>query len=1103
MRHQSPFFRVMCDFVLPVAAASLLLCHADAAIQLADASDRSILGESSIGESDVQLSVHLDVEALLRNPAVLVDSVGDGVWSIAAEPGRRLVQLPMVVEVPDTVIDLSTPPVSLRSSRFLTWHILDDDQIPGRGRATHGGGYGPGGLPPGAGYGPGALPPGAGYGPGALPPGAGYGPSGTGPRDFVPGGGGMGALPMEAMPQAVPMGELPDTTGLPANVPRFARKLSIHPDGTVHWKLVRVIPGGALNESNPSGYALKIRPDLLEKLSPQRRRSPERDGARSRRSSDRRPPGGPGSASRSRRSADRRPPGGGPGSAPRSRRGGSGREDLAQRRAEQAEHRNRHRQFQELRKRIRALPDEFEAPLPTRLWAMFEVPEGISEWKFGGKEPFPWQIKVEDLAMLRQLASGRGGGRREQLDPSVYIQVAQLQQMAKDSHRLTHRAIAHALSASGMTGSAQANDPLYRLLETLLQGEDAEARRVVINELAAVRPPTSVTMALQRNAFGGMSAEEKLISLRGQFSVELSDPVTARQLLATLNAALHDSDGANAGEILAAVVEAQSSEPRDSHRLRGRDAPIDSISFLAGAVNFTRLAEAQRDDAIRYVISAAGSRQLASVWLNKALLGSSDPVVVRRTLELMDLATTPSPIIDPLVQLMMNQVFTPSQVGTAMDPVLELTGLIPIDSANHSVFRVLNSGDPQIQELAWRGLVHFVITEAGLGPRRMRPRQADSGRPDSYKLILDAALAQESIPRSVAIFYANQPNYAAATVAMVRIVAEGNAEGDTAAVKHASRKLHGSGWPIADALSQLEPEMRSRFGLNLYEGLTGSPNAVAALLGDPTHRSPLVRWFGEQLASGELPKAALWAEQFQGDDQLLDLAVGDDRMIADGAVAALVGAAGGDEWAAEDLARRFADHGDRSAAGLKSLWSVTKQQIYAHRLGEASGTYRLVLEIAGEANSIVAGQLGAPGYASPAGEPFGRGPAGPGGGPMPMGPIPPEAMAMMGSQPDPVPVVEFPEPQISMVLGVVELFAEDQEVRLAGDPIELMVPQEYLAIRIMPVGALKNFENEQLTDVDLDNVHQPLDLRPEPNGSWRGTVELGDGRHLRLTMEPL
>ena len=321
--------------------------------------------------------------------------------------------------------------------------------------------------------------------------------------------------------------------------------------------------------------------------------------------------------------------------------------------------------------------------------------------------------------------------------------------------------------------------------------------------------------------------------------------------------------------------------------------------------------------------------------------------------------------------------------------------------------------------------------------------RSDASTADSSAAVIDLvmqlALGSAETPEGVVGFLASQSDSPASTSGLLAVVIRGNAE----ASKRAARALVGSGREIADSLKAMTPQERADFGEKIYDRLGRGPQPVAGLLGSPTHGDKLATWFGQQLSEGSLPPADQWATQV-GDRRALLQVVGEAADApAAGAIAAMAASAGADATTQQQLIERFKDsRRSLSADDLQSAWDDAQRDIYRRQLAGLSGSYVLMMKVgdAGEA-----------------------------------------------------------EPR---VLGLARLIADARQVRFQGGKPELTVPPDFLALRIETPSQLKETGVKPLETLALEDVDQPLDLRPQEDGSWSGAIELSDGKPFELMLRP-
>ena len=386
---------------------------------------------------------------------------------------------------------------------------------------------------------------------------------------------------------------------------------------------------------------------------------------------------------------------------------------------------------------------------------------------------------------------------------------------------------------------------------------------------------------------------------------------------------------------------------------------------------------------------------------------------------------------------------------------------IPLDRANHSLFRVLNSGDPAKRDLGWRVLRHFELPNASTTPTAT-PAEGETPDPDPLALILDAGLGQTPTPPSLVPFLERQPDETAATDGLVRVVLRG----DPAASRRAARVLRGSGRDLAAPLAALPPDERLTFVNRVYDHLGDGPEPVAGLIREgeaAATASATITWFTGELAAGTLPDAAAWAAQYPTEEALITLVQSDDEALAKGAIAALAASAGADREAQYRVIDRLREGGQKPTVEMTDAWLQEKQRLYTERLAEAAGEYRLVM------------QVDRPDAAAGAPAPDAAGDAA----------VPEELL------------------DTRFVLGNTTLIADGRTVQLEGRVVTLSVSDEELALRIDNVGQLKDYPRQELQALPLERVEEPLVLRPGDDGTWRGEVPLPAGQTFRLAMEPI
>jgi len=467
----------------------------------------------------------------------------------------------------------------------------------------------------------------------------------------------------------------------------------------------------------------------------------------------------------------------------------------------------------------------------------------------------------------------------------------------------------------------------------------------------------------------------------------------------------------------------------------------DVASALLGRIRFDALPDRRRAEAIAEIISRSPDSPLAQLWLDRQLLSSPDPTIVTQTLDMIVAADAGGTVVKPAVSGMLNLVFgKPAEDGGAVDtPSATLEAPIPVTSVNHALFRTLRSGDPQIRGLAWRALPAFGFTSDAAGGNDR----------DAYSMLVSTALDQRSTPVSAVPFLLNQPDEQRAIRELVRLVNAATFE----ASKAASAALMGSSLePLNRALVNLSLGDRQGFANRMYRNAFGVEPMVTGLLRHRLDNNRTIRWFAQQLSEGVLPAPRQWGEAYEQDEAaLLELATSQDDELAMGAVATLVAMAGGREADVSPALQALRDIPDGGMEAMRDQWRSIRKGIYADRLAQAEGSYQLVLQVTPGSGGM-----------------FDSGPA----------------------------------PQEPIVIAIVQFEADGNRIGFANGSVELGIPDGFLAIRVKDPAQLKNFPNEQLLDIPLEDATNNVDLLPERGGVWAGSFDMPGGARGQLSLVP-
>lgn len=731
--------------------------------------------------------------------------------------------------------------------------------------------------------------------------------------------------------------------------PRFTRDLFIEPDGSFKWTLDRWLATGTsevVAGNPPQAYALLIRPDLLDGLDPGKAPIPKRNSNEDNAAYN------------------------------------------ARRRKVEDEHRVKVEAHGTLRRRVRQLPTQFVAEQPVRAWAVFDVRANAPELVFEGPAPLPWRVPVD--ALLAAGAAARGSvTSRDTLTPQVAGAFERMLPMvAAPASAPSLRLAARALVFGRALLVTQPEDVVFRLARGIIESDDSLARRIVVQELAAMKSMTPAAESLLRLAAQRGDGNSAVFSLRGLLKTNDRSPQALTQLADQANRLLADPNGPEVGDIVAALAGAAADQPA-------------LVSALLAGVKFDALAGARRDQALKALTLAAGSHALAAAWIDQ-VLAQPDAQAVAQSLRIIDQTLS-------------------AAAETVRPPVL------PLSSARQPLIQLLNSNDATLRPLAWNVIARGLIVNPAAGEN------------EPCRKIVEAALSQRPTPPQVVAFLVRQSEPARDGEALVRLVMMADAQVSAAAAK----SLLGVKRPLDKALSDLLPEDRHAFAARCYQGLLQRQPLVVGLIREKGPESgALAVWLGRELAAGRVPDAAGWAGAFGDDARLLIAIDASDRKLGQAAAAALLGQVGGNDRQAMDLYDALT--AQRDPAARQGILIQARQTVLVSKAAAAVGAYHMRVALYDKLPANFQG-------------------------------IPASSVA----------------PVQTLDVGPVEVATDGKSVYLVGRPFSLGVPETHLALRIATPSELRNTANRDLARIPWNQAASPIDLLPQPDGSWRGGISLG------------
>lgn len=1046
------------------------------------------------------LPLSLDLEDLLQSADLFVRDVQDPVWQLRSEQEDGLLQVRVLLEPGEAPIDINHRQLNIKGARFVAWRIVDQTNNARLGRTTPRQDVSRPHIPRWI----------------ACPQCAGAGEveadvvkkitdrlSGDRAAESTkpcPRCAGLGRIDENA-PTTGPSGDQSQPTKpkhlvLPDDAPRLARRFLLHPDGSITWRLNRLIPGAELRRAQDNLYILKLdRKALSEKN---------------------------------------------PGPAPRLERGASNnvREFAARQREARAAHQLKVKEYRKLQTAVAQASDEFGAASPQGVYAIFSLRPGVNVLTFSGPAPLPWSVPLDAFTQVRALIGARTQ-RHNNLDGAV---IPSLQTLVKTKHPYSLQLAAQAMSQTDLLKNARPDDEIFALIKQIIDAPDDQARQIVLRRAAMTQPPTIASLTLLQYGAQRMGPRTKLIMLRSMFPGQ-NNNVHVDLSLAMRKAGdlLTDVNGPDPNQVLKLIM-SQWSSLREDQRFA-----------LSARLPFDQAPPKRRDEVIGAVIAAASYDELAAKWLDEQLLGSQDATVQRQTLQrLSDVVIrelpaepTPTPMQGRSVEATSISP-QPTEEAPDLPPgAMVVDAPIWVESLSHSLFTLLRSPEAAQRDLAWSALgaftfsnqraqAHLNVMQARLrqeqltaqrdhpsammfdgapgfsnqpdlmnmdpsmmgvrtlNPSRQRSRFAGASVVDLYDRLVDAALTQKPAPRQILPFLLSEQtstdrlsNEDHLARALVRLVIQ--SESDDPLSQAAAQAIPGNGVRVDHALMTMGDHARLTFAKRLYEHAPDrDPVVVGLILSDGVPNDSGLRWFGEVLAQEpQLPPTRRWIEAYRDERELQRILASDNPAAALAGAHVLVASIGGGPHMAEQLAQKVLELPDRRGQHVDEIWSSMRAGIHAQALASVAGSYTLTINLYSEL-------IGEPqAQRAPLGQPLN-----PMYDPMMMQDL--TARRRLRGESSPIPPDARPSKVIE--LGVVELKVDGQTVVFANLPINLAASPDRLGLSIETPGDLKAIGDHDLAQLPLDRVNEPLVLEPQDDKTWRGWVRLPDQRVLQMIM---
>ncbi|MCC7205017.1 MAG: hypothetical protein IT441_08040 [Phycisphaeraceae bacterium] len=629
----------------------------------------------------------------------------------------------------------------------------------------------------------------------------------------------------------------PDAPAGQTRIPRLTRSLTVTPQGRARWKMDRSIPGAAVADPNEL-YALKIQPSLAE------------------------------------------------GNGDSNDRAARANQDRQARLQEIEAQRARAREQAELRKRILALPTEFDEPLPPVVLAVFEVRSNTTSVDLSNSAIQPWRLALDIL---------EGLGR----DPSDAILERLNQDLTSDPSALSLRLAAQALINSPLLDQSELRPAVASLARRVLDGSDAQARHVLIQALAAIPTPSPEALDLLRQAAKDNDGPNRLAALGGLLRLAGTDAAALESALAAFAVVWTMPSPPPADQVIASLLTRSLADDADEINAK-----------LVDAVDWSKIAPPARELAIKKVVERAPDSSLARRWLDAKLLGAADPALVRQTLTVL---------------------------ADAAKSLAPSAPRIDLSDREQTLLKLLASTDKSLRDLAWTSLTLYRIPSA---ESANTPDSEPGPEVDLMVKITQTASSSAPTPATVLPFVNAQNGWHVRAAGLVGLALASDPPTSAAAAK----ALVGSNLPLTHALARLTPPDRRKLADRVYAAMTGSVPLVTPLLIETNPEHPLSDLWAAQVAAGNLPTPGLWRRAFEGEQSMLLIASATtDPAIRTAVAAALVAAVGGDQAAQQDLADAFNKVQDGRLTDLMDLWHAKRQDLLLKQIAAQARTYRFAL----------------------------------------------------------------------------------------------------------------------------------------------------------------
>lgn len=576
------------------------------------------------------------------------------------------------------------------------------------------------------------------------------------------------------------------------------------------------------------------------------------------------------------------------------------------------------------RKAINETEDDFEEPIPDRLWAVYEATPLLREFKLSGPSPLPWKIDIERFRELREMATKPPA----KLSPLAKV----VTELVADRHPLSDRAAAIAITSGDTPTVIPTDHALVDTIKKLLSVGDRGTRMQIAAGFAkhAAAAPAAGPILLAAATDPDPSVTFGALSARVAVAGSEPDAALTAKVTESVSRLLSLSEAPAVGDLINLVLKLAAKQPANA-------------TTLADGVDLSRVHDDHRAAMIFQVLGhAARNNTVAMRWLDRQLLGGSNARIRNETMaKIVDLAAAPAAAAN-------------NGKAPTSRPTYRLT------SVDHAIVKIIALDDVDVRAMAWAAIQSFRITgeHAPTEANKSATKPAD---PAVYAAVTDIALKQNPTPTTALAFMHAQADRTSAEAQITRMLIAGQGPIRLGALRSLAALGKDS---FVSRFAAMSADQRIELASHWYATDPRSEPAVTAsaidpllgllgLSGEDDQPADIVKWFAGRIVVRDRPTPREWAAAMSSEQAMLNVLSGSDEDARRAAAAGLAARIG---WPTDELINgiiKLAEDVDRTETDpavrgpkLAGDWASAKATLAADTLQASAGTYsvRLVID---------------------------------------------------------------------------------------------------------------------------------------------------------------